>query len=59
MKEIKTVFKVTKDRKEETYAVSGYGQEAASAICQKFPITRIVLLGFMIDGQYVLANFEE
>jgi hypothetical protein len=55
MKSIKTVFKV----KGETYAVEGFGQDAASVIIEKFPVTRIILLGFMVNDNFVPANYEE
>lgn len=52
MKEVRTVFKV----KGETYAISGDSQEAASYIISQFPATRIYLVGFLIDGQFVEAE---
>lgn len=55
METIKTVFEV----RGETYAVRGFGQSAASIITERFPVTRIVLLGFMINEEFVPANFEE
>lgn len=55
MESVKTVFEV----KGETYAVEGYGESAASAITKKFPVTRIILLGFLIDNIFVPANYDE
>ena len=55
MQDIKTIFEV----KGETYAVEGYGQTAAAAITSKFPVTRIILLGFLIKNQFVPTNYEE
>lgn len=55
MEAIKTVFEV----KGETYAVEGYGEFAASAITKKFPLTRIILLGFVIKNSFVPANYDE
>lgn len=55
MENIKTVFEV----KGDTYAVEGYGESAASAIAKKFPVTRIILLGFLINDRFVHANYEE
>lgn len=55
MENIKTVFEV----KGETYAVEGYGESAASAITKKFPVTRIILLGFLISDRFLHANYEE
>lgn len=55
MESIKTVFEV----KGETYAVEGYGESAAAAITKKFPVTRIILLGFLINNSFVPANYDE
>lgn len=55
MEGIKTVFEV----KGETYAVSGVGEAAASIITKKFPVTRIIILGFMINQKFVPVNYEE
>lgn len=55
MEGIKTVFEV----KGETYAVAGFGEFAASAITKQFPVTRIILLGFMIKNSFVPANYDE
>ncbi len=52
MKEIRTVFKV----KGETYAISGDSQQAASHIISQFPVTRIYLMGFIIDGTFFPAE---
>lgn len=53
--EVKTVFSV----KGETYAVQGYGQDAASAIMKQFPLTRIVLVGFMINDKFCSPCYDE
>lgn len=55
MESVKTVFEV----KGETYAVEGYGEFAAAAITKKFPVTRIILLGFLIKNVFVPANYDE
>lgn len=55
MENIKTVFEV----KGETYAVEGYGESAASVITKKFPVTRIILLGFLINDLFVHTNYDE
>lgn len=53
--EVKTVF----DVKGETYAVQGCGQDAASVITKQFPLTRIVLVGFMINGKFCAPCYDE
>lgn len=55
MEGIKTIFEV----KGETYSVEGYGQNAAAAIVEKFPVTRIIFLGFLINNAFVPANYDE
>lgn len=54
MKEVRTVFKI----KDETYAVDGSGQSTMSQILNQFPQEKIILLGFMIGGEFVPANLE-
>jgi hypothetical protein len=55
MNDVKTVFEV----KGETYSVQGCGQEATSAIIARFPITRIFILGFLINNKFCPVNYEE
>jgi hypothetical protein len=54
MHEIKTVFKVG----ELTYSVEGCGQSTVSAIIQKFPLDKVLLVGFFVNEDYVKANLE-
>jgi len=55
MEVIKTIFEV----KGETYAVEGCGESAASVITKKFPLARIILLGFVIKNSFVPVNYDE
>jgi len=54
MYKVQTVFTVEK----ENYSVEGCGQATVSAIIEKFPLTKIILAGFMINGKFVKADLE-
>lgn len=54
MRQVKTVFLIN----DEHYTSEGYGQDAASAILNKFPNDRVLLIGFLVDDQFVtVKNF--
>ncbi len=46
---VETLFKVNDD----IYPVEGYGQETVEAIKNGFPDTKIVHVGFQVDGKFV------
>ena len=54
MRQVKTVFLIN----DEHYTSEGYGQDAVSAILQKFPTDQVFLVGFLVDNQFVtFKNF--
>jgi hypothetical protein len=54
MYEVQTVFTIGG----ENYSVEGSGQATVSAILEKFPLSRIILAGFLINGKFVKADLE-
>lgn len=46
---VETLFNVNGD----IYPVEGYGQETVAAIKNGFPDTKIVHVGFQVDGKFV------
>lgn len=59
--EISTTFRITdfKTKEEFEEEVDGTGQEAAKHIRSLYPrFSKIVLMGFQVDGRYIPPNFR-